>query len=125
MTHEALTATDFYKADASEVYAEKFDFTVIESAALLPGAVKMLCSAISRTLATAVVAAVTGILMIPPGGMLSFGVSEACVIRQDGPRAPEVVTMTAFMRERAALAAQVFQRTPHLGADDIEPDYGF
>ncbi len=125
MTHQATTATDFYEADAREVYAESFDFTVIESSAPLPSAAKTLRSAISRWLVTAVVASVTGISTIPLGGMLSFGLSEISVIRQDAPRAPDAVTMTALLRERAALAARVFERTPHPGADDPEPDYDF
>jgi hypothetical protein len=124
MIPKATTGTNFYKADATEVYAENFDFTVIESAEPLPSLAKTLRSAIARVLATAVVAAVTGILTIPPEGLLPFGVSETSAIRQNAPRAPDVVTMTAFMRERAALAARVFQRTPHPGDDDIEPDYG-
>jgi hypothetical protein len=125
MIPKATTVTNFYKADATDVYAENFDFTVIEPAEPLPGAAKTLRSAIARTLATVVVAAVAGILTIPPGGMLPFGVSETSAIRQDAPRAPDVVTMTALMHERAALAARLFQRTPHPGADDPEPDYDF
>ena len=125
MIPKSLPVTNFYKSDASEVYSEEFDFTIIDSAAPSPGAAKTLRSAISRSLATAVVAAVTGILTIAPGSMLSFGVSEISIIRQDATRTPEIVMMTAFMRERAALASQIFQRTPHPGADDLEPEYGF
>ena len=124
MMTRVTTVTDFYKGDATVVYEENFDFTVIESAEPLPSAARMLRAAISRTLATVVFAAVTGILTIPPGG-LPFGASETTAIRQDAPRAPDAVTMTAFMREQATLAARMFQRTPHPGADDIEPDYGF
>src|SRR2546427_32381 len=74
-----------------------------------------------------VVAAVAGILTIPAGGNLPFAVSEPAVASEDishSPRSPDMVTMTAYMREQAALAARLFQRTPHPGDDDVEPDYG-
>jgi hypothetical protein len=32
--------------------------------------------------------------------------------------------MTERMRERAGFAARLFQRTPHPGADEPDPDYG-
>ena len=32
--------------------------------------------------------------------------------------------MTEKMREGAAFAARVFERTPHPGAHDADPDYG-
>ena len=33
--------------------------------------------------------------------------------------------MTALMRERADLALRLFQRTPHPGMDDLDPEYEF
>jgi hypothetical protein len=64
-------------------------------------------------------------LTIPSGSMLSFGVADSYAITRNAPRPPNILRMTALMREQAALAARVFQRTPHPGADDTEPDYGF
>ena len=38
---------------------------------------------------------------------------------------PAVDKMTKTMKEHAALADRLFERTPHPGMDDPEPDYGF
>ena|SRR2546422_3606886 len=124
MTDTSTTTTNFYNMDAREIYAADFDYTVIESAQPLPSLRDALRSALACTL---VVAAVAGILTIPAGGNLPFAVSEPAVASEDishSPRSPDMVTMTAYMREQAALAARLFQRTPHPGDDDVEPDYG-
>jgi hypothetical protein len=119
-------ATDFYKADATEVYAESFDFTVVESAAPMPNATRnKLLAAISRKLATAVVAVATGIVTIPMGGAYPFGISVTSTVVQEVSHASDIIAITNLMRERAELAKRVFQRTPHTGNDDVEPDYGF
>jgi len=126
MTTMTSATTDFYVAEAVEVYAEEFDFTVVHSAEPLPCLLKVLRSVGAHVLTTAVAAAFTGMLTFS-AGIQAIAVSEPnAVAGQVEPSgSPNVITMTAQMRQQAALASKLFTRTPHPGADDPEPDYGF
>lgn len=122
----ALTTTNFYKGRSVEVYSKDFDFTVIEPTDPLPTLGKAVRSVLICVLTAAMTAAAPAMLTIPPGGNLPFDTSEATVVTENDPRPPDVLTMTAYMRDRAALASRIFQRTPHPGVnDDDEPDYAF
>jgi hypothetical protein len=127
MTTTTIAVQNFYAVEAFEVYHEDFDFTVLESAEPLPSLMKAVRSACSHAMVTAAAIAFTGILMLPAGSDLRIGMSEPMTVSPLGePRGgPDIVTMTAYMRERAGLASRVFERTPHPGAEDPEPDYGF
>lgn len=120
----STTTTNFYNSEAAEIYSEDFDFTVIADDPL-PTLRKVVRSVLTRVLTIAASAAVTAILTIPAGGNLPFDTSEPVLFTESAEEAPNLVTMTAHMRERAAFASRVFRRTPHPGDDDIEPDYGF
>jgi hypothetical protein len=121
------TASDFYGADANEVYSAIFDFTIIESGQAQPNVSRnALRAAIRRTLSAAAFAvAVSGILSIPTAGFFQTGVASTSAFTEKASSSPGVIEMTALMRERAALAACLFHSTPHSGNDDVEPDYGF
>lgn len=127
MTTTTKAAQNFYTVEALEIYHEDFDFTVLESAEPLPSLPKAVRSVCSRALLTVAAVAFTGILTLSAGGKIHIGMSEPMTVSPIGePRGgPDVVTMTAYMRERAGFASRVFERTPHPGAEDAEPDYGF
>jgi hypothetical protein len=122
-----MSSTDFYRVDAAEVYTGGCDFTVVESPAPLSSATKnKLRLAISRTLTTAVFAAITGIVTISAAGALPFGTSATnIVMTEETPSPPNIVEMTALMQKRATLADVIFRHVAHPDEDDVEPDYGF
>ena len=115
-------ATEFYQADASEVYSANFDFTIIEPNSIPKETKNRLLQAIKLSLASAVIATATGIFTVPVGVTSSFEIAN---ITEEAPRPPTMVKMTAAIQERAAMTDILFRQVPHPDDDDVEPDYGF
>ena len=118
------TETEFYLDEAVGVYRSDLDFSVLEDSkplASLEPAVKEVLSWVAQTL---VAVGCTVALSIAPGGLSSSYLSEPPEVAQENYQGVDGQTMTAIMQERAELASRIFQRTPHPGADDPDPDYG-
>jgi hypothetical protein len=131
MTTTATTTTvrppSFY---APEVYVDDLDYTTIENAqpldSLNEGLVRSIAQRAFSCIASVAVAGLITVAGAP--GTVSSSVTEPAVVSRNGLDEPaarvDLRLMTERMRERSGLAARLFQRTPHPGADERDPDYG-
>lgn len=117
---------NFYSVEAVAIYGATFDFTVSEDTEplqTLPSAIRSVCS---RALVTVAAVAFSGVLTFSERICPSAMSTPTTVAADSGPRdGPDIVQMTEYMRVRASLASRIFARTPHPGANDSDPDYGF
>ena len=126
MTASTSPTPSFYDVEATEVYTDAVGFSVIEDPHPLPTLNKVVRSILSGVGAMATAVALTGVLTIARGETYPSHISQATMASADwGPEGFGIVSMTEHMRQRASLAATVFVKTPHPGADDPDPDYGF
>lgn len=117
-----------------ELYVDELDYTLVENGEPLPYLDAALlrsiaARAISYVAAIAVAGTITLTSPAAPSTIPSSAVTEPAAVARDGTDDPsarvDLRLMTERMRERSGLAARLFQRTPHPGADERDPDYGF
>jgi hypothetical protein len=113
----------------SELYVDDIEYITVEDAKPLPSLDRTLLTKIAIGVQTSVAAvAVAGLLTIAvPAYALSEppGAVSAAVAQPDEPDKPlDLRAMTGRMRQHAGFAERLFQRTPHPGADEPDPDYG-
>jgi hypothetical protein len=118
---------------APDLYVDDLDYTTIEDAELLPSLDARLLQSIAEGVISCVAAvAVAGTMTLGPTSPATIGssaVTEPAAVARKSSDEPDARVdlrlMTERMRERSGLAARLFQRTPHPGADERDPDYEF
>jgi len=111
----------------SELYINDIEYLVFdEDVEPLPSLDQSLLKEVAARMLTCVAA-------IAVFGMVTVAEAAATAISEPVGPAPHVSgpgdqldlrTMTNRMRENAGFAARLFQRTPHPGSDEPDPDYG-
>jgi hypothetical protein len=120
-----MTTSEFY---GSRVYDSEVDFSSYDDlhvAVESPPPVLNLGGLVNRV----AVAAMTGVLLFSVGlSTHSITGARTVVVRPASNTPKDRVDprkAVAVLRRQSALAAGLFERTPHPGQDDPEPDYGF
>ncbi len=114
------------------VYTDDFDYSIVEDSEPLPSLTAAVRGAAGIAMNCVASIAVAGVVTLTPDVFMPSAYSEPVPFSRgahvhDGTegRPADLRLMTERMRERAGLVARLFQRTPHPGADEPDPDYGF
>jgi hypothetical protein len=116
------TETEFY---ATDLFDEEVDFSIVEDLPVLETVRDAAQSAADWVVRAVAAGAIAATLSLSLPFIPAFVTVPPEARAAAAARAAVVDTMTARMTARAGLASRLFQRTPHPGADEADPDYGF
>lgn len=112
----------------SELYVDDLDYMTLEEVEPLPSLDQQLLKQVAKNVIACVATVAALGITIAEAPIATSAVSEPAAVARDArePDKPaDIRLMTQRMRERAGLASRLFARTPHPGADETDPDYGF